>query len=141
MGSPPTRPRLTGLATVTGTGDTREIIPEGEQPLFSYQHLIPIARFLVEERGHVPLSRPEKFGFVKMNGFRCRLTRRITDEDWAAINQRFALPDTIGYGDGMIRDNLNRMDIEGYDEIITEDGVIPIEEWEARQRDRADHGD
>lgn len=120
---------------MTSTGDSREIIPGGEQPLFSYQHLIPIAKFLIEERGHMPIERPEKFGFIHAAGFRCELTRRITDEDWAAINRRFVLPDTIGYGDGLIRDNLNRMDIEGIEEMITEDGVIPIEEWEARQRD------
>ncbi len=123
---------------MTGSGDTREIIPGGEQPLFSYEHLMPIARFLVEERGHMPLTRPEKYGFVQRNGFRCLLTRRITDEDWAAINQRFALPNTIGYAYGVIRDNLNSMEFEGYDEIITEDGVIAIEEWEARQRDATD---
>ncbi len=123
---------------MTSTGDPREAIPSGRQPPFSYEHLFPIAKFLIEERGHLPLSRPEEFGFVRRNGFRSQLTRRITDADWAAINQRFALPDTIGYGDGLIRDNLNRMDIEGYDEIITEDGVISIEEWEARQRDATD---
>lgn len=122
---------------MTHTGDTREIIPAGEQPLFSWEHLLPIAKFLVEERGHMPLSRPENYGFLQLNGFRCRLTRWITDEDWIAINQRFALPETIGYGDGLIRDNLNRIDIEGFDEIICEDGVIPIEEWEVRQRDRS----
>jgi hypothetical protein len=114
--------------------NSREIIAGGEQPLLSFEHLIPIARFLVEERGHMPLSSPETVGFVKRNGFRCLLTRRITEQDWAAVKDRFILPDSIGYHGGIIQDNLNRMQFEGYDEIITEDGVIPIEEWEARQQ-------
>ncbi len=86
----------------------------------------------------MPLSRPEKFGFVLGNGMQCRLTHRITSEDWTAVEQRFALPDTINLGDGVIQDSANWMELEGFDEIITEDGVIPIEEWEARQRDATD---
>ena len=123
---------------MTTPDDNRETIPSGRQPPFSYEHLLPIARFLVEERGHMPIEQPENFGFVHMDGFQCRLTRRITDEDWAAIKQRFVLPDTIGYGDGVIRDNLNWMEFLGIERVITEDGVIPIEEWEARQRDATD---
>ncbi len=125
---------------MTGTGDTREIIPGGEQPLFSYRHLIPIARFLIEERGHLPIERPEKCGFVLADGFQALLTRRITHEDWAAINERFILPENIGFHGGVIQDNLNSMQILGIEEMITEDGVIPIEEWEARRRGRGWRG-
>lgn len=117
--------------------EARETIAAGRQPPFHYEHLFPIARFLIEERGHVPLSNPEEFGFVQENGFRCLLTRRITDADWAAVQQRFDLPDTIGYHGGIIQDNLNRMDFEGFDEILTLDGLIPIEKWEARQRQQS----
>lgn len=119
---------------MTESESARVVIPGGEQPPFTFVHLYPIARFLIEERGHMPLAHPERFGFVHMHGFQCRLARRITDDDWAAIRQRFVLPDTIGYHGGIIQDNLNRMQFIGFDEMITEDGVIPIEEWEARQR-------
>jgi hypothetical protein len=81
--------------------EPREVIPSGRQPFLSFQHLVPIARFLIEERGHGFMPKDEtlvtfEWGFVRLNGLRCRVTHRVTDEDWAAINERFVLPDTIG---------------------------------------------
>jgi hypothetical protein len=113
----------------------REVIPGGEQRPPWYLHLLPVARFLVEERGHTPIEEPEEFGWTQdIDGFKCHLTHRITDEDWAAINERFELPNTIGYFHGLIRDNLNRVDMMGHDTIISDEGQIPIEEWEAQQK-------
>jgi hypothetical protein len=124
---------------MTESRSGREVIPAGEQPWFSFQHLVPIAKFLIQERGHGTLPKEEsvvsfEWGFVRMNGLRCQLTHRITDEDWAAINERYVMPDNIGYRDGLIRDNVNSIDIEGIEAMVCEDGVVPIEEWEERQR-------
>lgn len=118
--------------------DVREVIPDGKQPLFSYRHLVPVAKFLIEERGHYPFPPSRsvvsfEWGFRRLNGLRCQLTRWITQDDWAAINERFVVPDTIGYNGGIIQDNLNYVYIEGFEQIMSEDGVIPIEEWEVRR--------
>jgi hypothetical protein len=115
--------------------DGRETIPAGEQPEPGYMHMVPIAKFLIEERGHLPIQKPEKYGF-RMGD--CRLTHSITAEDWAAVNERFVLPDHIGFFSGyIIRDYLNRIDILGTDTCIGADGTQPIEvlEEEIRRRD------
>jgi len=113
----------------------REVIIGGRQPPPWYTHLLPIAKFLVEERGHIPLERPERYGFRQTGGgLQCQLARRITDEDWAAINERFELPMNIQFFHGLIRDNDNRIDFMGFDEIQGDEGLIPIEVWEAQQR-------
>jgi len=113
----------------------REVISGEKQPPPWYTHLLPIAKFLVEERGHMPIEEPEEYGFVEgFDGYNCHLTHRITDEDWAAINERFELPKTIGFFQGLLRDNVNGIDIMGHDTIISDEGQIPIEEWEAQQR-------
>ena len=101
---------------------TRPVIPEGEQEEV-YEHLFPIAALLIE-RGHVPIENPKEFGFcINPRDVVCQLTRRITAEDWHAINERFVLPDNIGYIQGIIRDIVNWVDIIGFDEIST-DGVV-----------------
>jgi hypothetical protein len=108
----------------------REAIPSGEQPAPWYKHLLPIAKFLIEERGHMAIEKPEKYGCVYgLGGGKFRLTRRITDDDWAAINERFVMPDNIGFFNGLMRDNDNHVDMMGFDTI----GDIPAEEWEAKQ--------
>jgi hypothetical protein len=117
----------------------REIIPPGEQPLFSIEHLLPIAKFLIEERGHLPIDYPQDYGFNTMagaGGFDCHLTREITQADWDAINQRFIIPDTIWYHLGLIRDGINHMDIMGTDTCVGDHGVEPIENLEAEIRER-----
>lgn len=63
----------------------------------------------------------------------CQLTRTFTEEDWAAINERFVIPDNIVFYHGLIRDNANGVDMLGYDEVISMDGPLPAAEWEARQ--------
>jgi hypothetical protein len=47
------------------------------------------------------------------------------------------MPDTIGYFDGRIRDNLHSIDIEGVERIITVDGPIPVDEYEEYERKRS----
>ena len=114
--------------------DEREAIAAGRQPAPWYRHLLPIARFLIEERGHQAIERPDKFGFrQEMDGYECHLTRRITAEDWAAINDHFVLPENVVYIFGLIRDQTNNIDMVGHDEMVERDGVIPIEVWEERQ--------
>jgi hypothetical protein len=120
---------------MTTAPDGREIIPAGEMPEPGYQNLVPIAKFLIEERGHLPIDKPEKYGF-RMGD--CRLTRSITAEDWAAINERFVLPDHVAFMFGyLIRDGLNSIDILGFDTYTSLNGVQGIEgmEEEIRQRD------
>jgi hypothetical protein len=113
----------------------REVIPAGEQPMPGYRHLFPIAKFLIEERGHMPIENPDRYGYVyTLDGAKFRFTRRITDEDWAAINERFVMPKNIGFFHGLMRDNDNHIDMMGFDTIISVGGEIPAEVWEERQR-------
>lgn len=113
--------------------DTREVIPGGRQQ-FGWEHLIPIAKLLIE-RGHLPIDEESKFGFGSSQiGTMCALGRKFTDEDWAAINERFVIPANVVYFHGLIRDNANRVDMLGWDEVTCLDGVQPIEVWEARER-------
>jgi hypothetical protein len=59
--------------------------------------MVPIAKFLIEERGHLPVDYPQD-GFNANGGpggFTCYLTREITEADWEAINQRFVTPENI----------------------------------------------
>jgi hypothetical protein len=78
---------------MSGKDGARTVISEQAAP-FAFEHLLPIAKFLIEERGHMPLSRPEELGFEHMDGFQCRVTRRSTGADWAAVNERFPSADT-----------------------------------------------
>ena len=123
---------------MTDAQETREVIPSGRQPFRSFKHLVPIAKFLVQRRGHPLMPEDDmldtyEWGFVDLNGIRCQLARRITAEDWAAINEHFVVPDTITYRNGQIRDNLHRIIMEGVDVMITVDGPVPIDEYLARQ--------
>jgi hypothetical protein len=119
-------------------GEEREVIPAGTQPAPWYLHLIPLAKFLVEERGHMPLEEPEEYGWVLRNGMNCHLTRSITEEDWEAVNAHFVVPSNLVYIFGRIRDQANKVQLIGHDTIIDVDGEIPIEVWEERQRARGD---
>jgi hypothetical protein len=113
----------------------RETIPAGEQE-WGYHHLYPIAQLLIE-RGHNPIDNKEKFGFCPTpGGVVCTLTHRFTEEDWAAINERFVLPDNIRWHNGLIRDTANWIDMMGADTMLSRGEVIPIEAWEERQRAR-----
>jgi len=115
--------------------DEREVIPAGEQPAPWFEHLLPVAKFLIEERGHMALENPEEYGYVDgLDGNKFYFTRRITDEDWEAIKERFVIPDNIGFFGGLLRDNANHVDMIGYDTITSRGKQIPIEEWEARQQ-------
>jgi hypothetical protein len=120
---------------MTTAPDGREIIPSGKQPAPWYHHMVPIAKFLIEERGHLPVDKPEKYGFY--NG-ECQLTRSITAEDWAAINEHFVIPDNIAFMFGyLIRDGVNGIDMLGFDTFQGLHGDKPVEvvEEEIRQRD------
>lgn len=118
---------------MSSQSDSREVIPGGRQQ-FGWEHLIPVAKLLIE-RGHLPIRSDSKFGFHPSSGrTMCSLARRFTEEDWDAINQRFILPDTIVYFHGLIRDNVNRVDMMGREEVTFPDGVQPIDVWEARER-------
>lgn len=98
---------------------------------------MPIARFPIEERDHLPISEPERWGFTSSQvGVICHLSRRITDQDWEALNERFLLPSNIGYRSGLIRDNDNRVDFVGVDELAGLYGIEPIEAWEKEERQR-----
>lgn len=99
----------------------------------SWMHFVPIARFLVQERGHLPLYEPERWGFTDMGSF--QFSRRITDADWEAVRLRFVLPPNIGFHEiGFIQDDDNGVYFEGSDVIIGLEGAEPIEIWEAKER-------
>jgi hypothetical protein len=117
--------------------DGRQIVPAGEQPAPWYRHLLPIAKFLIEERGHLPLEGPKKYGFhMADGGYECHLTRSISQADWEAINELFVIPENVGYHAGLIRDGINRIDMLGTDTCIGDHGIEPIENLEAEIRER-----
>ena len=114
--------------------DDREVITPGKVRPISWVHLVPIARFLIEERGHLPIHQPERWGFTSgQSGGLFQLSRRITDEDWEALNGHFVLPPNIWFHKGLIRDQDNGVDFLGFDEVIGLEGVEPIEIWEAKE--------
>jgi hypothetical protein len=121
-------------AELARTGDTREIIPAGRADFITNQtrFFAPVLTFLIE-RGHVPLD-----GDEHMLGGDTSLTRIISPVDWAAVNDRFAIPDNLTYLDGMIRDNANRFDVDGFDELSGLNGEVQcIEIWEESQPQKA----
>jgi hypothetical protein len=114
--------------------DGRQIIPASEQEVTAH-HLYPIAKFLIEERGHLPIEKPEKYGFWEP--YECKLTRAITRADWEAVNERFVLPENIGFFCGyIIRDSANGIDIIGFDQLIGFNGLEPVDDLEAEIRER-----
>jgi hypothetical protein len=85
----------------------------------------------------MPVERPDRFGFTQTgDGYECHLTRKITAEDWAAINERFVVPANVVYMFELIRDQDNNIDMVGHDEVADLDGLFSAEEWEERQRAR-----
>lgn len=88
--------------------DDRVVIPGGRLRPPRWRHLVPIARFLVEERGHLPIQDPERWGFAGMGV--SWFSRRISEEN-----------DTGVY-------------FEGTNMIIGLEGSEPIEIWEAKER-------
>ena len=44
------------------------------------------------------------------------------------------VPTNIAFFAGIIRDNINGVDIIGYNSVQDIDGVVPIEVWEERER-------
>jgi hypothetical protein len=112
--------------------DARVVIPAGRfRAPMGWKHLVPIARFLIEERGHLPLYEPERWGFTGTGLF--QFSRRITDEDWEAINQRFVIPPNVWFHNGLIRDQENGVDFLGVEELMGLNGVEPVELWEAEE--------
>lgn len=111
-----------------GHDDGRVIIAAG--PLDDGdRHLIPLVEFLVE-RGHRPIVNQHDHGFFYLAGKRrCWLSRRITRETWQAIAERFVLPDNIVLSPGLIEDKANKVLILGWDRVILEDGLHPVEVW------------
>lgn len=91
----------------------RQVIPGGSHE-DAIAHLFPIVRLLME-RGHPPIRGDVELGFCpRPDGWECALLNPITAEDWAAVNDRFALPDSIVYHHpNLIRDNANWVDIIG----------------------------
>lgn len=116
------------------SSERRVVIPGGRQR-FTWEHLIPVAQVLIE-RGHLPLRRKDRSGFFSIpGGVVCHLTRAITPDDWKAINENLVIPDNLVYFRGLIRDNDNKVDIIGIEEISTLDGgVLSPDEWETRER-------
>ena len=112
----------------------RLVITAGPAPWPAWKHLIPIARFLVEERGHLPLYGPDRWGWSESGSF--QVTRRITEADWEAINRHFVIPPNIVYyaPKAWIQDNDNQIWFEGNDKIIGLNGVEPIEIFEEEER-------
>jgi hypothetical protein len=112
---------------------TRHIIPGGRVQ-FAWRNLVPIVQLLME-RGHPLIYDNGNSGFVSTPGrWICSLGRAITADDWEAINERFALPDTIVFVNSVIRDGINKIDIIGFDEIKAPNGVVSIDEWEEQER-------
>lgn len=117
------------------SADGREVIPAGLQSRPWWRHLVPMVRFLVEERGHLIINGPEKWGFVGMqSGYVCGLTRVITDDDWRALNDHFVIPENIGFIPGLIRDHENGCDIVGSDWIGPREGPQHVDDYEAKMR-------
>ena len=113
--------------------DPREVIPAGRlRPPSSWVHLVPLARFLVVERGHLPIHEPARWGFTGAGSF--QFSRRITEADWEALNQHFVIPPNIWFDQGLIRDQDNRADLFGADEVEVLNGMEPIDAWEAKER-------
>ncbi|HEX3830092.1 MAG TPA: hypothetical protein VHV82_22735 [Sporichthyaceae bacterium] len=123
---------------MTSAPDGRQIIPAGKQPAPWFEHLLPVAKFLIEERGHLPIYEPDDYGFhMGDDGFECRLTRSITAEDWAAINDRFVIPKNIWFFcDYIVRDDDNGIDMIGFDTLTGDKGIEPIDRLEAEIRER-----
>lgn len=112
--------------------DGREIIPPPPERPPRWKRLVPIARFLVQERGHLPLYEPERWGFT--NGS-FQFSRRITEADWEAVQLRFDLQGSFGFHEiGLIQDNDTGVWFEGTDKLIELNGVEPIDVWEAEER-------
>jgi hypothetical protein len=78
------------------------------------------------------LYEPERWGLSGTGMF--QFSRQITDSDWKALNQRFVLPPNLSFHKGLIRDNDNRVDFVGVDELIGLDGLEPVAVWEAKER-------
>lgn len=114
--------------------EQREVISGGRLRPLSWTHLVPTARFLIEERGHLPLYEPERWGFTSSQaGGLFQLSRRITDEDWDAVQRRFVLPPNIVFYKGLIRDQDNGVTFLGVEELVGNDGVEPIEVREVEE--------
>lgn len=96
------------------------------------RHLISLVEFLVE-RGHRPIVNQHDHGFFYLAGKRrCWLSRRITWETWQAITERFVLPDNIVLRPGVIADDANEVLIVGWNRVVLDDGLQPVEVWEER---------
>lgn len=117
---------------MTDCQDQREPLPAPNRQ-FGYRHMYPIAKVLIE-RGHLPIDYRDKYGFCPSGmGRRCHLTHALTDEDWAAVTDRYILPENIVWRFGIIKDHQNRVQIQGDITIISGGQQIPIEEWMACQ--------
>jgi hypothetical protein len=55
--------------------------------------------------------------------------------DWQALNRRFVIPPNIWFDQGLIRDQDNRVDLFGVDEVEGLNGLEPIDVWEAEERE------
>jgi hypothetical protein len=122
-----------GRYRVDQQNDSREVVPPGKMNP-SWHHMVPIANFLIE-RGHPPINYAERSGFTGTRyGMKCRLGYWISEADCVAINEAFVVPPNIQYYQGLIRDNVNRVDITGHEEVTCEDGVQPVSVWADRER-------
>lgn len=112
--------------------DQREELPPPPYQ-FGYRHLIPIVKVLMQ-RGHLPIDERARYGFCPGQGMtKCHLTHPLTEEDWAAVTERFVIPEHIVWWNNVIRDQENGVQIQGDRIIIDVEGEVPIEEWMARQ--------
>jgi hypothetical protein len=114
--------------------DGRVVIPGGRAAWPAWKHLVPIARFLVEERGHLPLYAPDRWGWSESGSF--QFSRRITQADWTALNEHYVIPPNIVFWEpkAWIQDNDNRIWFEGNDVIVGSNGPEPIGTFEAQER-------
>ncbi|MGQ0466220.1 MAG: hypothetical protein ACT4QG_12955 [Sporichthyaceae bacterium] len=100
---------------------------------FGYRHMIPIVQLLMR-RGHLPIGSWDRYGFVPGGSLiTCHLTYPLTEDDWAAVVERFVIPENIIWWNNVIRDQVNRLQIQGDRLILDVEGEVPIEEWAARQ--------
>lgn len=93
--------------------DGRVVIPE-DDGYSSERRLYPIVEVLIE-RGHALVRPGKQMGFrYTYDGPKCELHGKITAQDWAVVNERCVVPETITYnGHSCIRDQTNWINIIG----------------------------
>ncbi len=90
------------------------IAPKPDHELAHPRHLVPLVQELLA-RGNELITAPKPHdGFEPTrDGWKCWLAYPITNDDWAALNEKFLIPPTIYHFAGAIRDSATWSDIIG----------------------------